>query len=203
MPIIWSTESAWSFIYWFFFQFESAIDSYLTISVQIKIHCVIRTVLMYFHSSVLWLPQASKNRLLERMNLLFRHHCTQKENSFNSSGNNCEYSGNKIRKTSHKPFTKWQLSRVSGCKFICSLKIRNPWDGMETTAEHQRDYIFPVLWSPSVLGDWKSNLFKKQNLTLYKLPTTANPRTHPSVLSEDASPCIKHYPLSHHSVKES
>lgn len=86
------------FIDFFFFQFESAIDSYLTISVQIKIHCVITTVLMYFHSSVLRLPQVSKNRLLERMNLLFRHHCTLKENLFNSSGNNCKYSGNNIRK---------------------------------------------------------------------------------------------------------
>lgn len=63
---------------------------------------------------------------------------------------------------------------------------------MKTTAEHQKDHIIPVLWSPSVLGGQKSNLFKKQNLTLYKLPTTANPKTHPSVLTEDASPCIKH-----------
>lgn len=148
-----------------FFQFESAIDSYLTISVQIKIHCVITTVLMYFHSSVLWLPQASKNRLLKRMNLLFRHHCTLKENLFSSSGNNCNYSGNNIRKTSHEPLTKWQLScfrlQIQGSAPASSEILEMEWKQL------QRMPGITFFQFPGVLlGDWKSNLLGKQNLTL-------------------------------------
>lgn len=167
MPIIWSTESAWSFIYWFFFfQFESAIDSYLTISVQIKIHCVITTVLMYFHSSVLRLPQVSKNRLLERMNLLFRHHCTLKENLFNSSGNNCKYSGNNIRK--NKPWTSHQMTiilcfrlQIQGSVPASSEILEMEWKQLQRMPDITF-FQFPGV----LLGDWKSILFKKQNLIL-------------------------------------
>lgn len=65
-----------------FFQFKSAIDSYLTISPQIKIHCVITTSAHV--PSFSGVMVTTKNRLLKWMNLLSRYHCTSNKNLFNS-----------------------------------------------------------------------------------------------------------------------